>query len=190
MTFDEVQSISEQIGTIGRSLSLPSRYFPRFISAGTVPFRPKTSVEAMAESVASTSHEFPVASVHFSPPALVAATNYAAQSEQSSDLSAVGSDTSLPTRGRASAAGSVHEEAVSAVNERTRSCYLCFRSGHFLMECTLLGYDAEHAAQWQRVPSSGNHLPPRHCPQRPGRRPVYLTGRPESHPQEDSAMRQ
>jgi hypothetical protein len=31
MTFAEVQVIAEQIGTAGRSLSSPSRYYPRFI---------------------------------------------------------------------------------------------------------------------------------------------------------------
>jgi hypothetical protein len=69
---------------------------------------------------------------------------------QGSELSAVGSDTSLPTRGWASAAGSVHDEAVLAMNERTRSCYLCLRSGQFLMECPLLRPHAKYAAQRQR----------------------------------------
>jgi hypothetical protein len=116
MPFVEVQIISEQIGTSGRSISLPSRYSPRFISAGSVPVRSRTIVAAMAESVVSSPHELSVASVHSSPPALVTATDYAAHSDQGSKLSAVGSDTSFPTRGWASAAGSVHDEAVLAMN--------------------------------------------------------------------------
>jgi hypothetical protein len=112
MTFAEVQIIAEQIGTSGRSLSLPSRYSPRLITAGSVPVRPKTIVAAMAESAVSSPHELPVASVHSSPPVLVAATDYAAHSEQGSELSAVGSDTSIPTRGWAGAAGSAHDEVV------------------------------------------------------------------------------
>jgi hypothetical protein len=80
----------------------------------------------------------------------VAATDYAAHSEQGSELSAVGSDTSFPTRGWASATGSAHDEAVIAMNERTRSCYLCLRPGHFLMECPLLRPDVKHTAQRQR----------------------------------------
>jgi hypothetical protein len=91
ITFAEVQIIAEQIGTAGRSLSLPIRYSPRLISAGSVPVRPKTSVAAMAESVVSSPHELPIASVHSRPSALVAATDYAAHSEPGSELSAVGS---------------------------------------------------------------------------------------------------
>jgi hypothetical protein len=67
MTFAEVQIIAEQIGTAGRSLSLPGRYSHRLISAGSVPIRPKISVAAMAESVFSSPHDLPVASVHSSP---------------------------------------------------------------------------------------------------------------------------
>jgi hypothetical protein len=141
--FAEVQIIAKQIRTAGRSLSIPSRCSPQFISAGSVRVRPKTSVAAMAESVVSSPHELPVSSVHSSPPALVAATEYAAHSEQGSELSAVGSDTSFPTRGWASAAGSVHGEAGLAMNERTRSCYLCLKPGHLVMEFPLLGSDVD-----------------------------------------------
>jgi hypothetical protein len=132
--------------------------------------------------VVSSPHELPATSVHSDPSALVAATDYAAHSEQGSELSAVGSDTSFPTRGWTSAAGSVHDEAVLAMNERTRNCYLCLRPGQFLMECPLLGSDAKHAAQRQREASSGNHLPPLRHPPGPSRRAVSSTGRPESHP--------
>jgi hypothetical protein len=150
MTFAEVQIIAEQIGTAGRSLSITSRYYPRLITAGSVPVRPKTSVAEMDESVGSSPHELQVASVHSSPSVLVSATDYAAHSEQGSELSAVGSDTSFPTRGYASAAGSVHDEAVLEMDERTRSFYLCLRPGHFLMEFPFLGSDVNHAAQRQR----------------------------------------
>jgi hypothetical protein len=109
MTFAEVQIIAEQIGTAGRSLSLPCRYSPRLISTGSVPVRSRTSVAAMAESVVSSPHELTATSVHSSPSALVPATDYAAHSEQGSELSAVRFDTSFPTRGWASAAGSVHD---------------------------------------------------------------------------------
>jgi hypothetical protein len=188
MTFAEVQIFAEQIGTAGRSLSLPGRYSPRLISTGSVPVRSRTSVAAMAESVVSSPHELPATPVHSSPSALVAATDYAAHSEQGSDLSAVGSDTSFSTRDGASAAGSVHDEAVLAMNERTRNCYLCLRPGHFLTECPLLGSVSSRPRSGSVKPSSGNHLPPLRHPPGPSCRAVSSTGRPESHPQEYSAL--
>jgi hypothetical protein len=69
------------------------------------------------------------------------------------------SDISVPTRGWASAAGSIQSrhtgdhtplDAVWALEPKQRSCHLCFEVGHFLMECHLLGPEAKLAAQTRR----------------------------------------
>ena len=66
------------------------------------------------------------------------------------DSQSVTSSLSCPTRGWVSAAGSVMDDAVMAIDGRARVCHLCFNTGHFLMECPLLGSDVRQAAHRQR----------------------------------------
>ena len=66
------------------------------------------------------------------------------------DSQSVTSSLSCPTRGWVSAAGSVMDDAVMAIDGRSRGCHLCFNTGHFLMECPLLGSDVRQAAHKQR----------------------------------------
>jgi hypothetical protein len=106
------------------------------------------------------------------------------------ELSAAGSDTYFPTRGWASAAGSVQDEAVLAMNERTRSCYLCLRPGHFLMECPLLGSDVKHATQRQREALFRESPAPTPPPAKPPLSARYFKPPGGIPPQLDSALRQ
>jgi hypothetical protein len=66
------------------------------------------------------------------------------------DSHSVTSSLSFPTRGWVSAVGSVMDKAVMAIDGRCRGCHLCFNTGHFLMECPLLGSDVRQAAHQKR----------------------------------------
>jgi hypothetical protein len=84
------------------------------------------------------------------------------------------SDISVPTRGWASAAGSIQShhtgyhtplDAVWALEPKQRSCHLCFEVGQFLMECPLLGSEAKRTAQTSRAENfSGSRLHPQTSP--------------------------
>ena len=165
MTFAEVQIHAEQVGAAGRAITSPVRYSPRLMPPGVHPVRPKLGIAAMAESAASSPHggaDSPFRSS--TTPVVVAATERALTYEQGSELSAGGSDTSIPTRGWASAAGSVQDEAAFALHERNMNCHLCFTPGHFLMDCPLLGNETRQAALRQRetrnrdIPAARNRM--------------------------------
>lgn len=151
MTFAEVQIHAEQVGAAGRAIISPARYSPRLVPPGVHSVRPKLGIAAMAESAASSPHGGADSPFRSSmTPVVVAATERALTYEQGSELSAGGSDTSIPTRGWASAAGSVQDETAFALQERNMNCHLCFTPGHFLMDCPLLGNETKQAAIRQR----------------------------------------
>ena len=159
MTFAKVQILAEQVGAAGRALTSASRASTRVVFPGQgTPVgrnRPKYELAASAETGSPswglpengrTSHVSPilVAPAEFSP--------FDGTQEQPSqeDSQSVTSSLSCPTRGWVSAAGSVMDDAVMAIDGRSRGCHLCFNTGHFLMECPLLGSDVRQAAHQQR----------------------------------------
>jgi hypothetical protein len=62
-----------------------------------------------------------------------------------------GSDVSVPSRGWASAAGSTFEEPVMAVGDRTRTSYLCFSPGHYILGCPQLTTQKKEMAHQKRL---------------------------------------
>jgi hypothetical protein len=110
MTFAEVQIIPEQIGTAGRAVSSQSRFSKRLMP--NIPLRSNTSVAAFAES--PTSSSVALTTTHFCPPT---SSPLAVAAVKPSPLSEHGSEISIPTRGWASAAGSVLEDPVWALYE-------------------------------------------------------------------------
>jgi hypothetical protein len=173
MTFAEVQIIAEQIGTAGRALTSPSRFSQRLMP--NIPLRSKTSVAAFAES--PTSSSMALTGTHFGPATL---SPLAIAAVEPSPASEHGSEISIPTRGWASAAGSVQEDPVCALYERNLNCHLCFTPGHFLMDCPFLGAETKQAAQKHRetrlretpalraLPPGDQMAPPLRPPTRPG----------------------
>jgi hypothetical protein len=118
---------------------------------------------------------------HFGP---AASSPLAIAAVEPSPSSEHGSEISIPTRGWASAAGSVQEDPVCALYERNLNCHLCFTPGHFLMDCPFLGAETKQAAQKHRearlrdTPAvrailPGNQMAP---PLRPLRGQVVLPG--------------
>jgi hypothetical protein len=151
MTSAEVQIHAEQVGAAGRAILSPARYSSRLVPPGVHAVRPKSGIAAMAESSASSLPGLSDLQLRSSmPPVVVVTTERAISYEQVSELSARGSDTSIPTRGWASAAGSVQEEATFPLRERNMNCHLCYIPGHFLMDCPLLGIEIKQAAIRQR----------------------------------------
>jgi hypothetical protein len=159
MTFAEVQILAEQVGAAGRALTSASRASTRAVFPGQgTPVgrsRQKSEMAASAETGfpswglpedGRTSDVSPimVAPAEFSP--------FDGTQEQPSqeDSHSVTSSLSCPTRGWVSAAGSVMDDAVMAIDGRSRGCHLCFNTGNFLMECPLLGSDVRQSAHQQR----------------------------------------
>jgi hypothetical protein len=151
MAFAGVKIHAEQVGAAGRVILSPARYSPRLIPPGVHAVRPKSGIAAMAESSASSLHGLSESQLRSSMlPVVVAATERAISYEKGSELSARGSDTSISTRGWASAAGSAQEEAAFALRKRNMNYHICYTPGHFLMDCPLLGNEIKQSAIRQR----------------------------------------
>jgi hypothetical protein len=159
MKFAEDQILAEQVGAAGRALTSASRAFTRVVFPGqgypVGRVRPKSEMEASAEM------GFPSCSLpedgwkrHVSPimvaPAELSPFDGTQEQPYQEDSHSVASSLSCPRRGWVSAAGSVLDEAVMARDGRHRGCHLCFKTGHFLVECPLLGSDVRQAAHQQR----------------------------------------
>jgi hypothetical protein len=120
--------------------------------------------------------------------AVVAPVDYAPLREDHSDISATESATSVPssifvpTWGWMSANESVYEEAALALDTRGRSCHLCYNTGHFLMDCPLIGAEAKEAAQKQRDQKIRENPAPRFTPSPPTTSPTHLLTRTAGHP--------
>jgi hypothetical protein len=162
MTFAEIQLVAEQTGTASRALTSLTKASPRLGNPGFNSLRSHPVVAATAESYQRDSEMYSDRSPMMPyPQELLAQAEYLHDAEVRSDhsgensISSFPSSISAPTRDWVSAAGSqyslqIPKDAVNAVEYRGRSCRLCFKPTHLLMDCPLLGTEIRQMAQQQR----------------------------------------
>jgi hypothetical protein len=182
MTFAEVQLLAEQAGNASRAIEKAQKPTPRSGNVGLSPIRVRPVLSAVAGSYRRDPEMYNDGGLAVAPEQAVFTVDHLPLDAGSSwgPPPSDSSDISVPTRGWASAAGSMQSrhtgdptplDAVWALEPKPRSCHLCFEVGHFLMECPLLGPEAKLAAQTRREAKfSGSRLHPQTSPMPPSPR--------------------
>jgi hypothetical protein len=162
-----MRNLAIQAGDAGRA-RVPNQVYPM----GMVPPRPKVTVASVDDSSSFGAHGYiPVEGV--SPVADMEPYLYQdGHGEQCGSESEI----SIPTRGWHSVAGSAVKDAAFAIAPQGRSCYLCFRKDHFVMECPFLTPETKELVQQKRNVESHPHPSP------PPRPPVGTVGKPPYSP--------